>query len=129
MVPKRNKKDSSDNDGDLEDDVHDCTADGVDDVFDDDDDAWNDDKMMDEIRLLVDDFRKATKFLRTSIKCKELLEKVQSLQQAERILSVHLDVRTRWNSTYLMLRRMLKLQTIITQFQVYYKSAEGKRNF
>ena len=129
LVPKRKKKDSSDNDGDLDDDVHDCTADGVDDVFDDDDDAWNDDEMMDEIRLVVDDFCKATKFLRTSIKCKELLEKVQSLQQVERILSVHLDVRTRWNSTYLMLRRMLKLQTIITQFQVYYKSAEGKRNF
>ena len=58
-----------------------------------------------------------------------MLERIQHLQLINHHLSVHLDVKTRWNSTYLMLRRMIKMQTTIDQFQVYLKSAEGRRNF
>ena len=62
-------------------------------------------------------------------KVQDVIGKKQSLQPVARVLSVHLDIRTRWKSTYLMLRRMLKLQISITQFQLYFRRAEGKRNF
>ena len=119
LVMKK-KKECNEDDGDK-----DALVDG-DDVFEDNDDTWTDNECMKYVRCVVNNFWKATKFLKRSIKYKELLEKIQYLQQMDCHLSVHLDVRTRWNSTYLMLQRMVKMQTTIDQFQVYYKSAEGK---
>jgi len=99
---------------DSEDDIQ---VDG-DDVFIDNEEEWTNDHCMAYIRNVVNDFRIATKFLKRSIKCKDMLERIQHLQLINRNLSVHLDVKTTWNSTYLMLRRMIKMQTTIDQFQV-----------
>ena len=119
LLFKRKKKEDGDDD---------VQVDGED-VFMDNEEYWENDNCIDYVRNIVNDFRLATKFLKRSIKCKEMLERIQHLQQINRFLSVHLDVKTRWNSTYLMLRRMIEMQTTIEQFQVYYRSTEGKRNF
>ena len=95
----------------------------------DNDEDWGNDHCMEYVRNVVNDFRLATKFLKRLIKCKETLERIQHLQHIHRFLSVYLDVKTRWNSIYLMLRRMIKMPTTIDQFQVYLRSTEGKRNF
>jgi len=116
LLFKRKNKDDGDDD---------AQVDG-DDVFMDNEEDWGNDHCMEYIRNVVNDFRLATKFLKRSIKCKEMLERIQHLQHINRFLSVHLDVKTRWNSTYSMLRRMIKMQTTIDQFQVYLRS---KRNF
>ena len=119
LLFKRKKKEDGDDD---------IQVDG-DDVFMDNEEFWGNDNCIDYVRNIVNDFRLAMKFLKRSIKSKEILERIQHLQQINRFLSVHLDVKTRWNSTYLMLRRMIEMQTTIEQFQVYYRSTEGKRNF
>ena len=62
-----------------------------DDVFIDNEEEWTNDHCMAYIRNVVNDFRIATKFLKRSIKCKEMLERIQHLQLINRHLSVHLD--------------------------------------
>ena len=51
-----------------------------DNVFEDIDDSWKiDDECMEYIRSIVHDFRKEAVFLKRSIQCKELLDKIQTL--------------------------------------------------
>jgi len=46
-----------------------------------------------------------------------------------KILSVAIDVRTRWNSSLHMLIRALKLRIVLDQFLQYYTSAVGRKDF
>ena len=84
------KKKRSDDDANTEEEV----LDQRDHAFKDIGEAWDGDECVEEIRAIVNDFRKAVLFLKRSTKCKELLDKIQTLQQIDRVLSVHLYLRT-----------------------------------
>jgi hypothetical protein len=81
-------------------------VDATDDAFEDPVEIWSSQECLARVCSVVDDFRKAAVFLRISSKCKELLSKIQVLQSIQNLLLVKQDVRTRWNSTYHMLKQM-----------------------
>ena len=99
------------------------------DAFDDDDESWAQADAMKHVRDVVNDFRKATIFLKSTVNCKESLEKIPALQNIDAVLSAKLDVKTRWNSTYHMLLRMNKLMSSVIQVQEIYRSPGVKKEF
>ena len=103
-------------------------AEEVEDIFDDDDESWSRSDTLEHMRNVVDDFRKATKFFKNSTKGKELLNEIQDLQNIDVVLNVKLDVRTRWNSTYHMISRMIKMMSSIVQKGNFYKSRGERKN-
>jgi len=92
-------------------------------------DTYNDAEAIARVRKIVAKIRRTTKYIKNSTKSKELLEKNQELNECNRILRVSMDVRTRWNSTYKMLKRALDLKDPITKFLRFYKSPTGRREF
>ena len=54
--------------------------------------------------------RKIIKYIENSNKSKELLNKIKDLEELKNNLQVALDVRTRWNPTFKMLKRALELK-------------------
>jgi hypothetical protein len=59
--------------------------DATDDVFEDPDEIWSSKEFLARVCSVVDDFQKATVFLRSSSKCKELLNKIQLLQSIQNL--------------------------------------------
>ena len=59
-------------------------------------------------------------------------DKVASYMENEnngQVLSINLDVRTRWNSAYDMISKFIKLKGAIQQFSAFLKSVSGKKDF
>ena len=61
-------------------------------------------------------------YIKNSTKSKELFEKIQLTDLRENILQVTLDVRTKWNSTLMMLIRSLELKEQINKFLDFYNT-------
>jgi len=56
----------------------------------------------------VSNFRQIAKFIRKSTIAKEKLEKLQKANGINQSLTVDLDVRTRWNSTFFYVGKVYK---------------------
>ena len=80
------------------------------------------------IVFVVMKLRKITKYIRSSVIAKEKLAHYQKLTGTKN-LGVELDFRTRWNSTYKMLVKLIRLKTQLKRFLDYLTSPEGKREF
>ena len=78
---------------------------------------------------LVGNFRKVIKYIRKSVIATEKFHSIQQAQSPGLPLTLDLDVRTRWNSTFTMIEKLMRLRTSITIFLQYLKSPEGKREF
>jgi len=63
-------------------------AEEVEDIFDDDDESWSRSDALEHVRNVVGDFRKATKSLKNSTKCKVLLNEIQVLQNIDVVLNL-----------------------------------------
>ena len=78
------------------------------------------------VREVVHDLRRINicKYIKNSTKAKEKFAHLQ--KQLDR---VKLDVRTRWNSTYHMLERVIKVIGPLRQFLAYFVSPLGRQEF
>ena len=83
-----------------------------------------------DLSILVEDqiakLRTVVVYLRRSPKA---LERFKSFQTGLTKLVLVLDVETRWNSTFLMIKRGLKLKNAIEFFLTFLKSPAGKEEF
>ena len=89
-----------------------------------------------EVKIIVHKFRTIVKFIKNSTKCKEKLDTLQMIidsiedingnlaQQSNKdgtvTKTVLLDVWTRWNSTFTMLRRLVDMQSELVTFLLWY---------
>jgi len=80
------------------------------------------------IRLIVDEIRKLTSFIRNSSKSSEKIKKLQETMSTK-VLRVQNDVPTRWNSTLHMINRTSELHDPLNEFMSFYKSASGRKEF
>ena len=81
------------------------------------------------LNKVVSNFRQIAKYIRKSTIAKEKLEKLQKANGVNQTLSLELDVRTRWNSTFFMLEKFIKLKTSIRIFLEVLLSSDGQREF
>mgnify|MGYP003331920576 CR=1 FL=1 len=70
------------------------------DLADDFTDSYNDTEALARVTKNVSKVQKITKFIKNLTKRKELLERIQGLEECDQILRVALGVQTRWNSTF-----------------------------
>ena len=125
IKPKR-KKDVLSENADNE-DIH---QDDIEDLYEDCfDDLHVDHQIMIYIREMVEEIRKLSSFIiKNSSKTIEIIQKLQ-LNMNNKVLRVKNDVLTRWNSTLLMINRMIELHDPINEFLSFYKSASGRKDF
>ena len=81
------------------------------------------------LNKIVSNFRQIAKFIRKSTIAKEKLEKLQKANGINQSLTIDLDVRTRWNLTFFMLQKFLKLKTSLRIFLEVLMSSDGQREF
>jgi zinc finger BED domain-containing protein 1 (E3 SUMO-protein ligase ZBED1) len=78
------------------------------------------------VSKVVANFRKLTTCIRRSVRAKEKLDSIQRANGSSNPLSLEMDVRTRWNSTLSMLKRLVRLKISLCIFLQYLKSSEGR---
>ena len=111
---------------DNDEDIH---QDYIEDLYEDCfNDLYVDHQIIIYIREMVEEIRKLSSFIKNSSKTIEIIQKLQ-LNMNNKVLRVKNDVPTRWNSTLLMINRMIELHDPINEFLSFYKSASGRKEF
>jgi hypothetical protein len=82
-----------------------------------------------DLSKVVANFRKNTKYIQKLTNASEKLNGIQYTNGSSIALSLDADVCTRWNSTLIMLKKIVQLKTPLCIFMQYLKSLEGKRDF
>jgi hypothetical protein len=81
------------------------------------------------VNKIVERFRKVINYIRRSVNAKAKLESIQRTNGSVGVLSPDIDVRTRWNSTLVMLKKLVHLKMSFCIFFQYLKSPEGRKEF
>jgi len=85
-------------------------------------------KVISELVKIVSSIRKIVKYVKKSTIAKEYFENLQ-IAQGHKTLQLDLDVRTRWNSTFAMIRKALRLKVEISMFTNHLTTSIGKKEF
>jgi len=93
--------------------------------------SYDDAAITTAVQKSVDFFRKLAKLFNQSQKAADRFKKIQTgiYDQAHRPLLLPNDCQTRWNSTYLLLQRCIRLKDAINAFFEYLNSEGGKEEF
>ena len=81
------------------------------------------------MQQVVSKVRTIAKYIKNSPKAKDKVASYMENENNGQVLSINLDVRTRWNSAYDMISKFIKLKGAIQQFSAFLKSVSGKKDF
>lgn len=144
LLEKKKKKKDEQTEDDGEDEVEENddeennieeneASDDEDDIadFDDDDDEaeLDPEEIVKEASKLVTRLRNIAKYIKNSTKAKEKVMQFGGDGSTSDTFFVLLDVRTRWNSTLLMLESMLKIKQALQMFLVHLTTTAGRKEF
>lgn len=145
FLQKKKKKKGSNGEEERENDDIDIDDIGIDDdVVSFDDDCESEDPLSDadfvvNVRKTVSDIRKIASYIKNSTMAKEKLQLFEAASRGRSdvatndadssLLTMVLDVATRWNSAYDMLTKMLRHKDSIISFLNFLKTAAGRSEF